>query len=42
LMKQVEKKGGTIIVVATEHEAGQKLLALGGFAALLRYSIEWS
>jgi protein pelota len=42
LMKQVEEKGGTVIVVATEHEAGQKLLGLGGFAALLRYAIDWS
>jgi protein pelota len=42
LMKQVEENRGTVIVVATEHEAGQKLLALGGFAALLRYSIGWS
>jgi protein pelota len=38
LMKKVEHKGGAIIVVSTEHEAGTKLLALGGIAALLRFS----
>jgi protein pelota len=39
LMKTVEHKGGAIIVVSTEHEAGTKLLALGGIAALLRFSV---
>jgi protein pelota len=39
LMKVVEQKGGKIMVVSTEHEAGLKLTALGGIAALLRYSI---
>ena len=39
LMRVVEQKGGKIMVVSTEHEAGLKLLALGGIAALLRYSI---
>jgi len=34
----VERKGGGIIVISTEHEAGTKLLALGGVAALLRFS----
>jgi len=38
LMKVVEQKGGKIMVVSTEHEAGLKLIALGGIAALLRYS----
>lgn len=37
LMKSVERKGGGIIVVSTEHEAGTKLLGLGGIAALLRF-----
>ena len=37
IMKSVEEKGGNIIVVSTEHEAGEKLQALGGTAALLRY-----
>jgi protein pelota len=39
LMKVVEKKGGKIMVVSTENEAGLKLIALGGIAALLRFSI---
>ncbi len=39
VMAKVEQKGGAIIVVSTEHEAGAKLLALGGAAALLRYSL---
>lgn len=39
LMKNVEQKGGSIIVLSTEHEAGEKLLALGGIAALLRFAI---
>jgi len=39
LMRVVEQKGGEIMVVSTEHEAGSKLLALGGIAALLRFSI---
>jgi len=39
IMKEVEAKGGKIIVVSAEHEAGEKLLALGGIAALLRYPI---
>ena len=39
LMKEVEGKGGKVIVVSVEHEAGQKLQGLGGVAALLRFSI---
>ncbi|MEM3579253.1 MAG: mRNA surveillance protein pelota [Candidatus Bathyarchaeia archaeon] len=39
LMKDVETKGGKILVVSTEHEAGAKLTALGGAAALLRYAL---
>lgn len=38
IMTTVEHKGGTIIVISTEHEAGKNLLALGGIAALLRFS----
>jgi len=38
LMRRVERKGGNIIVVSTEHEAGAKLMALGGIAALLRFA----
>ena len=39
LMKTVEQKGGKVIIVSTEHEAGTKLIALGGIAALLRFSL---
>jgi protein pelota len=39
LMKSVERKGGNITVISTEHEAGVKLMALGGIAALLRYAL---
>jgi len=39
LMKHAEQKNGSIIVVSTEHEAGAKLIALGGVAALLRFSL---
>jgi len=38
-MKEVEQKGGTVMIVSTEHEAGTKLLSLGGIAALLRFSL---
>ncbi len=40
LMRSVEEKGGRVIVVSTEHEAGLKLLSLGGVAALLRFSLK--
>jgi len=39
LMRGVEKRRGSITVVSTEHEAGAKLLALSGIAALLRFPI---
>jgi len=39
LMKEVEERGGRITVVSTEHEAGTKLLSLGGVAALLRFPV---
>lgn len=39
LMKKVEQQKGNVIVVSTEHEAGVKLLALGGIAALLRFAL---
>jgi protein pelota len=39
IIKKVEEKGGNITIVSTEHEAGEKLLALGGIAALLRFPI---
>jgi len=39
LMRDVEEKGGEIIVLSVEHEAGAKLLSLGGVAAVLRFPI---
>jgi protein pelota len=39
IMTNVERKAGSVIVVSTEHEAGTKLLALGGIAAILRFPI---
>jgi protein pelota len=39
LLREVERRNGSITVVSTEHEAGAKLLALGGVAALLRFPI---
>lgn len=39
LMKEVEERGGRITIVSTEHEAGTKLLSLGGVAALLRFPV---
>ena len=39
LMRQVEKRNAPVTVVSTEHEAGAKLLSLGGIVALLRFPI---
>ena len=39
LMRNVEEKRGEIIVLSVEHEAGEKLLSLGGIATLLRFPI---
>ncbi len=39
LMRSVERRQAAITVVSTEHEAGFKLLSLGGIAALLRFKI---
>jgi protein pelota len=39
LMHGVEQRRGNVTIVSTEHEAGDKLLALGGIAALLRFPI---
>ena len=39
LMREVEKRNASVTVISTEHEAGAKLLALGGIAALLRFPI---
>jgi protein pelota len=39
ILKRVEEAGGEVMVISTEHEAGTKLLSLGGTAALLRFPI---
>src|SRR5208283_280043 len=39
LMREVERRRASVTVISTEHEAGAKLLSLGGIAALLRYPI---
>ncbi len=38
-MKEVEEKGGQIMVISTEHEAGTQLSSFGGVAALLRFPL---
>ncbi len=40
LMKKTEQLGGKVIIVSKSHEGGEKLEALGGFGALLRYRVE--
>jgi len=40
LMKEVEEKGGKIIIISAEHEAGEKLASIGGIAAILRFPIQ--
>ncbi len=40
LMRDVEKRNASVTVISTEHEAGSKLLSLGGIAALLRFPIQ--
>lgn len=39
LMRAVEAARGNVVLVSRHHEAGQKLEALGGIAALLRFAI---
>ncbi len=39
LMKKVEDSGGKVFIINSENAAGQKLDALGGMAALLRYKM---
>jgi protein pelota len=39
LMREVEERGGEVTVISAEHEAGAKLLSLGGIAALLRFPL---
>jgi protein pelota len=39
IMRQVEEKGGRVVIISAEHEAGTKLQGLGSIAALLRFPI---
>lgn len=39
IMREVERKGGKVMVISTEHEAGTQLLSLGGTLALLRFPV---
>jgi protein pelota len=39
VMETVERKGGAVTVVSSEHEAGSQLGALGGVAGLLRFPL---
>jgi protein pelota len=39
LMRAVEKRQAVVTVISTEHEAGFKLISLGGIVALLRFPI---
>jgi protein pelota len=39
IMREVEKKGGSVVVLSTEHEAGEKLISLGGVASTLRFPV---
>ncbi|MCD6557832.1 MAG: mRNA surveillance protein pelota [Candidatus Aenigmarchaeota archaeon] len=39
LMKKAEQMGAKVRIISTEHEAGKRLLNMGGFAAFLRYKL---
>ncbi len=39
IMREAERKRGEVMVISTEHEAGAKLISLGGVAATLRFGI---
>ncbi len=41
IMKTVEGTRGDILIVSSDHEAGQKLDGLGGIAAILRFKINY-
>ena len=38
-MEMVENMSGEVMVISSEHEGGNQLSSLGGFAAFLRYPI---
>jgi protein pelota len=39
IMREVERKRGSVVVLSTEHEAGVKLISLGGVASTLRFPV---
>ena len=39
-MRNVEAMKGKVVIMSTEFEPGQRLMSLGGIAALLRFSID--
>ncbi len=39
IMKLTETGGGVVKIIASTHDAGEKLYNLGGFAAILRYKV---
>jgi protein pelota len=39
MMREVKRAGGEVIIVSTEHEAGERLESIGGIAAILRYMV---
>lgn len=39
VMNVVENMGGKVMIISSEHDGGKQLVALGGIAALLRYSM---
>jgi protein pelota len=39
VMRLVESKGGEVTVLSGDHEAGEKILSLGGVAAILRFQV---
>ncbi|NIO21054.1 MAG: mRNA surveillance protein Pelota, partial [Candidatus Aenigmarchaeota archaeon] len=39
IMDKVEKQGGNIRIISSDHESGEKFLNLGGIAGFLRFKI---
>ncbi|RLG53505.1 MAG: mRNA surveillance protein Pelota, partial [Candidatus Hydrothermarchaeota archaeon] len=39
LIEKAERLRSKVIIVSTEHEAGEKLQSIGGVAALLRFEV---
>ncbi|MFQ5887225.1 MAG: mRNA surveillance protein pelota [Candidatus Hydrothermarchaeales archaeon] len=40
LIEETKKRKGNVAIISTEHEAGERLEAIGGIAAVLRFPIE--